>query len=113
MDEQAAAAVVPTVMTAMLPLLVDPVTAGDFTGTFEIRVRGAAPFVLAVDAGTASAQPADGRRADCVISLTACAALLIGFRRQPLWRAVLSGASMSYGRRPWLGLRFPQLFLSA
>lgn len=113
MDERSAAAVVPTVMTAMMPLLVDPVAARDFTGAFEIRVRGARPFVLAVDAGTASAQLMGGQRADCVISLTACAALLIGFRRQPLWRAVLSGASMSYGRRPWLALRFPHLFLSA
>jgi hypothetical protein len=112
MDERSAAAVVPTVMTAMMPLLVNPAGARDFTGAFEIRIRGAQPFVLTVDGGTARAQPADTERVDCVISLTACAALLVGFRRQPLWRAVLSGASMAYGRRPWLGLRFPSLFVS-
>lgn len=112
-DECSAVAVVPTVLTTMMPLLLDPVGARDFTGAFEIRIRGALPFVLAVDGGTAWAQPANGQMVDCVISLTACAALLVGFRRQPLWRAVLSGASLSYGRRPWLALRFPRLFLSA
>lgn len=113
LDEGSAAAIAPTVMTAMMPTLVDPVGARDFTGAFEIRIRGAQPFVLAVDRGTAQAQHARGQRVDCVISLTARAALLIGFRRQPLWQAVLSGASMAHGRRPWLALRFPGLFLSA
>jgi hypothetical protein len=96
----------------MMPLLVDPVGARDFTGAFEIRIRGARPFVLAVDRGAARALPTGGQPVDCVISMTACTALLLGFRRQPLWRAALSGASVSYGRRPWLALRFPRLFLT-
>ncbi|WP_412735216.1 hypothetical protein [Krasilnikovia sp. MM14-A1259] len=42
--------------------------------------------------------------------MTGCDALLVGFRRRPLWRAIASGGVFAHGRRPWLSMRFPTLF---
>lgn len=109
LDERSAAAAAPTVMSEMLPLLVAP-GAASFTGSFEVRVRQAPRFVLRLDAGRARTAPADGRAVDCVLSLSGRDALLVGFRRRKLWRAIASGGALAYGRRPWLGLRFNTLF---
>jgi len=110
LDERSAAAAAAIVMSEMLPLLVDPAGARGFTGSFEVRIRRAPRFVLRVDAGEARAEPAGGRGVDCVLSLSGCDALLVGFRRRRLWRAIASGGALALGRRPWLGLRFNQLF---
>lgn len=110
LDERSAAAAAPTVMSAMLPLLVDPAGAGEFTGSFEVRIRRAPRFVLRLEGGLARAVPADGSEVDCALSLSGCDALLVGFRRRKLWRAIASGGALATGRRPWLGLRFPALF---
>ncbi|BFU44641.1 maleylpyruvate isomerase N-terminal domain-containing protein [Krasilnikovia sp. MM14-A1004] len=110
LDERSAAAAAPTVMSEMLPLLVDPVGARGFTGSFEVRVRRAPRFVVRLDAGQAWALPADGREVDCVLSLSGCDALLVGFHRRGLWRSIATGGALAFGRRPWLGLRFHTLF---
>jgi hypothetical protein len=111
LDERSAATAAPIVMTEMLPLLVDPAGADGFTGSFEIRIRRAHRFVLRLDEGKARALPAGGAEApDCVLSLTGRDALLVGFRRRRLWRSIASGGALSFGRRPWLGLRFHALF---
>jgi hypothetical protein len=113
LDPRSALAAAPTVMSEMLPLMVDERATRGVTAGFEIRVRGARPFVLRVADGTARAEPAGAGPIDCVISITAAAALLTGFRRQPLWRAVAGTSALAYGRRPWLAFRFPDLFHSA
>ncbi|MEZ0069781.1 uncharacterized protein (TIGR03083 family) [Streptacidiphilus sp. MAP12-20] len=114
----AAAAVAPTVMSSMLPLLVDPRGVRGRDYGFELRVRGGRPFVLRIAEGRAWCENVgdDATNStsgvDCVISLTGEAALLIGFARRPLWRATATGAALAYGRKPWLGLRFHTLFLT-
>ncbi|BCY10184.1 maleylpyruvate isomerase N-terminal domain-containing protein [Actinoplanes sp. L3-i22] len=110
LDERSAAAAAPTVMSEMLPLLVDPAGARGFSGTFEVRIRRAPRFVLRVDGGRAESAVPGGGDVDCVLSMSGCAALLLGFRRRPLWRALASGDAVAFGRRPWVGLRFPALF---
>jgi uncharacterized protein (TIGR03083 family) len=110
LDERSAAAAAPIVMSEMLPLLVDPVGARGFTGSFEVRIRRSGHFVIQFDAGQARALPADGHEVDCVLRLSGCDALLVGFRRRELWRAMATGGAFAFGRRPWLGLRFNTLF---
>jgi hypothetical protein len=39
--------------------------------------------------------------------------LLIGYGRLPVWRGIATGKALAFGRRPWLGPRFPTLFLAA
>jgi hypothetical protein len=111
LDEESAAAAAPIVMSEMLPLLVDPVSARGFRGSYEVRIRRAPRFVIRLDGGQARTAPSGGGgEVDCVLSLSGCDALLVGFRRRRLWRAMASGGALAYGRRPWLGLRFTTLF---
>jgi uncharacterized protein (TIGR03083 family) len=110
MSAASAAAVAPTVMSEMLPLLLDAERAEGFVAGFELRVRGGKPFALYVADGVARSAPAGGPNIDCVISLHPCSALLIGFRRVSLRSAALTGRAFAFGRRPWLSLRFHELF---
>jgi uncharacterized protein (TIGR03083 family) len=105
-----ATAVAPAVMSAMLPRMLDPARAGGFTGGFDVRVRGGQRFVLRVAGGTAWTEPAGSQRADCVVSMSGRAALLTGLGRQPLWRAVLTGGIVAFGRKPWLAPRLLTMF---
>jgi uncharacterized protein (TIGR03083 family) len=105
-----AAAVAAAVMSEMLPRVLDERRASGFTGSFEIRVRGGERFVLRIADGRARSEPAKSRDVDCVLILSAYDALLMGYGRIPVWRAIASGRAWAFGRRPWLGLRFHELF---
>lgn len=106
----AATAIAAAVMSEMLPRVLDERSAKGFTGSFEIRVRGGQRFVLRIADGRAWSEPARGRDIDCVLTLSAYPALLMGYDRVPVWRAIAAGKAWSSGRRPWLGLRFHTLF---
>jgi uncharacterized protein (TIGR03083 family) len=107
-----ATAVAAAVMSEMLPRVLDERSASGFIGSFEVRIRGAQRFVLRIADGRAWSEPAAGQDVDCVLSLSAYHAFLVGFGRMPLWRAVAAGKAWASGRRPWLGLRFHHLFLT-
>jgi hypothetical protein len=49
---------------------------------------------------------------DCVISAHPVTYLLVVYGRMPLGRALLRGRMLAWGRRPWLGLRFKDLFFN-
>jgi hypothetical protein len=108
-----AAAVTAAVMSEMLPRMLDErSTARGFAGSFEVRVRGGQRFVLRIADGTARSELAAGQDVDCVLSLSAYHALLMGYDRVPVWRVIASGNARAFGRRPWLGLRFNRLFVT-
>jgi uncharacterized protein (TIGR03083 family) len=107
-----AAAAAPTVMSQMMPLLLDRESARGFTGSFELRLRGGSAFTLHIADGRAWATGPGGAKPDCVLSLDPGAALAIGSGRRSLARAVLTGQAVAYGRKPWLGLRMGALFLN-
>jgi len=107
----AAAAVTAAVMSEMLPRVLDKRRATGFTGSFEIRVRGGQRFVLRIAGGRAWSEPAQSQPVDCVLSLSAYDALLMGFNRVPAWRVIASGKALAFGRRPWLGMQFDHLFM--
>jgi uncharacterized protein (TIGR03083 family) len=113
MSQTSAAAATPTVMSAMLPLLFDAASAKGLRADYEVRLRGGDRFLMRIADGKAESFDAGARgerKVDCVISLDPRAALLIGFGRSSLTRAILNGGALSSGRRPWLGLRFSALF---
>lgn len=111
-NRRLAAVITPTVMTRMLPLMVNQPAAAGVQAVFDVRLRGAGRFAMALSGGTAQAgEPGEFGRADCVLSLTPMAALMACFDRVPLGRMIATGRAFSYGRRPWLGLAFPRLFL--
>jgi len=106
-----ATAVAAAVMSEMLPRILDERAASGFAGSFEVRVRGGERFVLRIADGRAESEPAGGQAVDCVLSLSAYHALLMGYDRVPAWRVITSGKAWASGRRPWLGLRFDHLFV--
>ena len=112
MSRSAAAAATPTVMSAMLPFLLDRSKAKGLRADYELRLRGGRQsFVVRIAEGGAECfEAGHGRAVDCVITLDPRAALLIGFGRGSLARATLTGGALAGGRKPWLGLRFPSLF---
>jgi uncharacterized protein (TIGR03083 family) len=109
---EAAAAVAATVLSEMMPGLLDQRRAGRVSGRFELRIRGGQRFVLHIEHGKGWTTAAPGSGVDCVMWLSGSTALLVGLGRMPLWRAVAGGGALAFGRKPWLGLRLPSLFLT-
>ena len=68
-------------------------------------------YVIRVADGTAEVRTVGGP-VDCVISADPVTYLLVVYGRMPLGRALLRGGMLAWGRRPWLGLRFKDLFFN-
>ncbi|TXJ04575.1 MAG: hypothetical protein E6Q27_07700 [Aeromicrobium sp.] len=107
-----ARAAFPTVMSQMLPILVNPNLPDGFKASYEIRIHEATPFVLRIADGKAVAEPA-GEPVDCIITMNPRYGLLTGFRRVPLWKGIIGGHTMAAGDKPWLAFKFQKIFMSA
>lgn len=101
-----------TVCPEMSPLVVRPEAGRGTPVTYEVRLRGNGPrYVIRVADGTAEVR-AVGGPVDCVISADPATYLLVVYGRIPLGWALLRGGILAKGRRPWLGLRFKNLFFN-
>lgn len=101
-----------TVCPEMSPLVVRPDAARGRPVTYEVRLRGNGPrYVIRVADGMAEVR-AVGGPVDCVISADPVTYLLVVYGRMSLGRALLRGRIFAKGRRPWLGLRFKNLFFN-
>jgi uncharacterized protein (TIGR03083 family) len=101
-----------TVCPEMAPLVVRPEAGRGAPMTYEVRLRGDGPrYVIRVADGTAEVR-AVGGPVDCVISADPVTYLLVVYGRMPLGRALMRGGMLARGRRPWLGLRFKNLFFN-
>lgn len=88
---------------------VEPGAAG-FRGTYAVGLDGGPVRHFVFDAGTlAIEEPAD-RRVDCQVRADPRALLLVMWRRQSHWPAVVTGKLRAWGRKPWLAARMPGLF---
>jgi uncharacterized protein (TIGR03083 family) len=104
--------IVGTVCPQMSPLAVRPEAGRGAPVTYEVRLRGNGPhYVIRVADGTAEVRAAGGP-VDCVISADPVTYLLVVYGRMPLGRALVRGGMLAWGRRPWLGLRFKDLFFN-
>jgi uncharacterized protein (TIGR03083 family) len=105
--------IVGTVCPQMSPLAVRPDAGrGGASVTYEVRLRGNGPrYVIRVADGTAQVRTAGGP-VDCVISADPVTFLLVVYGRMTPGRALLRGGIVSWGRRPWLGLRYKKLFFN-
>jgi uncharacterized protein (TIGR03083 family) len=77
----------------------------------EVRFRGTQTGALfsVADGELQIAEPS-GARADCYISGEPTALLLLLYGRTGPLRPTLTGRVAAWGRKPWLALRFPDLF---
>ncbi len=101
-----------TVCPNMSPLVVRPEAGRSASVTYEVRLRGNGPrYVIGVADGKAEVRAAGGP-VDCVISADPVTFLLVVYGRMPLHRALLRCGIVATGRRPWLGLRYKDLFFN-
>jgi uncharacterized protein (TIGR03083 family) len=101
------------VANGVLPWLanfVNPEVAERAAGTYHLRLRGGDDWTIRVRDGGAVIERQRPGSADLHISAEPVAYLLVGFQRMSLWRAVLSGRMVAWGRKPWLGLQFSKVF---
>ena len=92
----------------LAPHYVDEGAARTFSARYELRIRGGVRATLTFDNGRLTLGLPDGR-ADCTISAHPVAFLLVSYGRISVWGPVLRGQMMTWGRRPWLGLKLPSL----
>ena len=101
------------VANGVLPLLTNVVNrdvAERAAGTYHLRLRGGDDWTIRVGDGGAVIEQRRPGSADLHISAEPVAYLLVGLQRMSLWRAVLSGRMVAWGRKPWLGLQFSKVF---
>jgi uncharacterized protein (TIGR03083 family) len=96
--------------TAVMPHVVNESAARGATATYEVRFRGYDTSTLTFDRGTLSVREGRADRADVRMSVDPVAFLLLGYKRSGLARQVVTGRAVAWGRRPWLALRFTDLF---
>ncbi len=94
----------------MLPLAVNPATAGEVEATFEVRIRRGSRFLIQVHHGTAQVERFRSHPVDCRISAEPVAFLLLIYGRISLWRPIIRGKLLAWGRKPWLALKLNSLF---
>ncbi|MER5480611.1 maleylpyruvate isomerase family mycothiol-dependent enzyme [Streptomyces sp. NPDC002734] len=96
----------PFLQTAMPRLSAAP----ELTARYTLRLRGGTTFGVTFTDGTVEVLPRAPERPDCTIVTEPVAFLLMGLGRMSPWQAMARGAVLAWGRRPWLALRFPELF---
>lgn len=97
-------------LAPVAPHYVDESAASGFNGTIELRIRRGARGLFAFDDGRLTVRPGEGGGgADCFISGDSTALILVMYGRLPPLKPALTGKILAWGRKPWLGLRFPQM----
>jgi hypothetical protein len=95
------------VMRALDPrALVDQERAGSVRAAFELRMRGGGRHVFVFDRGEVRVESPGSRRVDCTISAEPAAMLLVVWARKDQWWAIARGKLTTWGRKPWMALRF-------
>jgi uncharacterized protein (TIGR03083 family) len=97
-------------LTDLLPYAVDQEAARGFTGTYELRIRGGASFLLRFEDGhltVSGSRPGDA--ADCRFSVEPVSFLMLGYGRISQVRPALTGKVLAWGRKPWLAAKFTQV----
>lgn len=93
----------------LLPAYVDADAARGVRASYLISLRGGPRFGVRFADGQAEVQLTPSGRYDCRLSVDPTAMLLVSYGRQGPLRPALTGKIVAWGRKPWLGLRFPTL----
>ncbi|MEU6194783.1 maleylpyruvate isomerase family mycothiol-dependent enzyme [Streptomyces sp. NPDC047061] len=100
-------------MLSVMPAVADGSATAGLTARYTIRLRGAdSAFGVTLTDGAVQVAPEPQDRADCTILIDPVAFLLIALGRRNPWLAMARGQVLAFGRKPWLGPRFPALFVA-
>ncbi|MEO7196180.1 MAG: maleylpyruvate isomerase N-terminal domain-containing protein [Pseudonocardiaceae bacterium] len=101
-----------SIVETMMPLVVNPETARGHTASYELRVRGGPRFVIRFRDGVCTVEPAGGQVIDCYLWADPAELVLVVYGRISQWRPIVRGRLLAWGRKPWLGLTFKNLFFT-
>lgn len=93
----------------LLPLYLDRAAAAELSATFDMRFRGGERRFLLLRGGALEVRHNGHERPDCVVLADPETFLLVGYNRIGQWRPALTGKILTWGRKPWLALKLPQL----
>lgn len=97
----------------VMPSWVNPRKAAGHTGTYQLDLRGGPTYTFNFTDGQLSIDNAGTNRVDVCFKADPVAWLLLTYGRESPVMPVLTGKVRISGRRPWLALRFSDLFLPA
>ncbi|MDQ2709562.1 MAG: SCP2 sterol-binding domain-containing protein [Actinomycetota bacterium] len=93
----------------VMPHFVDQQAAAEFSGTFQVELRGGPTMSMTFDRGVLTIREGRADRADCRISADPAPFILISYGRLPLWQPAITGKMIAYGRKPWRSLKMTSL----
>jgi hypothetical protein len=96
-------------ITSIMPAILHEPVAGGFTACYEVHFRGGPRLSFMFDGGQLTIASAPTRSVDCHISAEPVAFFLVGTRLTGQWGQIARGRLMTWGRKPWLALRFAGL----
>jgi uncharacterized protein (TIGR03083 family) len=111
-DAERVAWCMPFILSVM-PAVADGSATAGLTARYTIRLRGGgSAFGVTLTDGAVHVTPEPHERPDCTILIDPVAFLLIALGRRSPWLAMAKGQVLAFGRKPWLGPRFPALFVA-
>lgn len=93
----------------LLPYFVDSEQAADVDACYELHLRGGGDSYWRFRNGSLSIDRTRRRSVDCHLSVEPVAFMLVSYERVPSWGQIVRGKFFTWGRKPWLGFRFPRL----
>ena len=92
--------------------MVNQAAAAGVRVSFDVRVRGGSGAVFTFADGELSLRAASSGPVDCHLSVDPAAFLLVAWGRQSHWGPIARGQLLTWGRRPWMGLKLRTLMLN-
>lgn len=99
-----------TGLTPAMPAFVNRAVAGKASGVYHVHLRGDGHYSFDVAGGEVAVREGKPPRADLHVSADPVSYLLVGYGRANRWGAIARGAIFAWGTKPWLALRFADLF---
>ncbi|MFF2139546.1 maleylpyruvate isomerase family mycothiol-dependent enzyme [Streptomyces sp. NPDC058193] len=97
-------------MIEVMPRVTDATATAGLNARYAVRLRGGDRFGVTFTDGVVSVDHRLPERPDCTISIEPATFLLMALGRCAPTRAMAGGRVVAWGRKPWIGPRFPRYF---
>lgn len=97
-------------MITVMPRVTNAAAPAGLTASYTVRMRGGTGFGVTFTGGAVEVGVHPPSRPDCTILIEPVTFLLMALGRCEPWGAIARGRVLAWGRKPWLGPRFPTLF---
>jgi uncharacterized protein (TIGR03083 family) len=94
----------------IMPKVVDTDATRGLDACFEIKLRRGRSFCVTFDGGEATVTAEPPRRVDCHLLADPSTFFLVAMGVASHWNGIAKGKLLTWGRKPWLALRFVTFF---